>query len=509
MSAAQLLSVRLEDIRLDGGTQSRAGLDPEVVERYAESVDELPPVDVYHDGESYWLANGFHRVAALTARGRDLFPARIHQGTRRDAILHSCGANTEREHGVLRTREDARRAVERLLSDEEWRKKSDRWIADRCYVSPTWVGKIRGELGASSDVREVTRGGVTYPMQVARPEPASVHGGQIARGDESTFQAPEPDNTVRAPVEHEHQGAPLTAELRQGMRDLRTAGWPLDAIADRYRVTWQEVAEVCKPARPAPEPAGEGEDFRAIAAGFGVPTEVLSEDWSLPRDDLSARPELRFAAPCKSDPDRRTDRDLLLSQWWTPPELAAYLVKWAGIHASSHVLEPAAGTGAIVAALLEAGCTVEAHEIDEHWIPQLRARGTDAQLEVHRGDYLASAAPELPEGQAWAYTWGATNPPYEDGADGRFLARLLTECENVVALVRVNVFLGSGRYDALWAKHGARLAKVEFIVSRPDFANGEEGFDGALSDFVLLRFDGVERAESSFTWCSQRFGGGA
>nr|WP_244557034.1 hypothetical protein [Fulvimarina manganoxydans] len=67
--------------------------------------------------------------------------ADIRQGTRRDAILHSVGANAT--HGMRRTNADKRRAVTRLLEDAEWAAWSDREIARRCGVSQPFVGSMR------------------------------------------------------------------------------------------------------------------------------------------------------------------------------------------------------------------------------------------------------------------------------------------------------------------------------------------------------------------------------
>jgi hypothetical protein len=59
----------LDAIRLDGGTQPRAGLDDALVQEYAEAPREgaaFPAVTVYYDGEAYWLADGFHRYHAAS-----------------------------------------------------------------------------------------------------------------------------------------------------------------------------------------------------------------------------------------------------------------------------------------------------------------------------------------------------------------------------------------------------------------------------------------------------------
>ncbi|MEM5838726.1 ParB N-terminal domain-containing protein, partial [Pediococcus acidilactici] len=119
--ATYTVSLRLNQISRDGGTQSRAEINYSVVEEYVEAFREgatFPPVTVYYDGESYWLADGFHRVQAVEAAGIERIAADVRQGTRRDAVLHSVGANAC--HGLRRTNVDKQRAVETLLQDEEW-----------------------------------------------------------------------------------------------------------------------------------------------------------------------------------------------------------------------------------------------------------------------------------------------------------------------------------------------------------------------------------------------------
>jgi uncharacterized ParB-like nuclease family protein len=66
------LSRRL--IRTDGGTQPRSFVDYDAVDDYAEAMGtgaKFPPITVFYDGTDYWLADGFHRIAAVQQRGID------------------------------------------------------------------------------------------------------------------------------------------------------------------------------------------------------------------------------------------------------------------------------------------------------------------------------------------------------------------------------------------------------------------------------------------------------
>ncbi len=139
-------SIALSDIQ-DGGAQMRVEMKPDVVREYADDMAAgaaFPPVVVYFDGTEYWLADGFHRVAAARKIERETIEAEVLDGGERDAILHGIGSNAS--HGLRRTQADKRRAVERLLRDDEWGKWSNRQIAKFAKVDHKTVGKIRREL---------------------------------------------------------------------------------------------------------------------------------------------------------------------------------------------------------------------------------------------------------------------------------------------------------------------------------------------------------------------------
>ena len=164
-------SIEIAKLRRDGGTQPRAGIYTDTVEEYAEALETgatFPPVVVFYDGSDYWLADGFHRTMAHEKAGRSEIAVDVRQGTRRDAVLHSTGANAA--HGLPRTREDKRRAVRTLVTDEEWASMPDREIARRTATHPSFVAKIKSELSVyidRCDERTVTRNGVTYTMNTA------------------------------------------------------------------------------------------------------------------------------------------------------------------------------------------------------------------------------------------------------------------------------------------------------------------------------------------------------
>ncbi|WP_422927033.1 ParB N-terminal domain-containing protein [Singulisphaera sp. PoT] len=182
LGRAKLIDLELERIRTDGGTQQRVGgLDEDVLEGYANAIMdgiELPPVVVFQDGEDYWLADGFYRTEAARRAGAKAITCHVHEGSRRDAVLFSCGANSS--HGLRRTNRDKRRAIETLLRDDEWVEWSDNEIARRCGVDRSTVSTVRRDLESSCEIRKmdgprtVSRNGSTYVQNTAkigRPAP--------------------------------------------------------------------------------------------------------------------------------------------------------------------------------------------------------------------------------------------------------------------------------------------------------------------------------------------------
>ena len=169
-SSSEFFALSLSEIATDGGTQSRLKLNDAVIKDYAEAMAagvQFPPLIVFYDGTTYWLADGFHRYyAAKIAEISDIF-VDVKQGTRRDAVLFSVGANAT--HGLRRTNDDKRRAVETLLLDQEWNTWSDREIAKRCSVGNKFVGDLRRSLCSEHSERTyTTKHGTTAVMQTTK-----------------------------------------------------------------------------------------------------------------------------------------------------------------------------------------------------------------------------------------------------------------------------------------------------------------------------------------------------
>ena len=150
--------MKLDQIRIDGGTQARAKMSEETVQQYTDLLKEgvkFPPVTVFYDGKDYWLADGFNRYYAHIAIKRDIIDIDIKKGTKLDAKLFACGANAS--HGQPRTNADKRNAVLMVLSEPEWKGWSEREIARHCNVTHTLVQDVKKSLSADSTLKPIPR----------------------------------------------------------------------------------------------------------------------------------------------------------------------------------------------------------------------------------------------------------------------------------------------------------------------------------------------------------------
>ena len=153
--------MKLNQLTIDGGTQSRVKIIQEAVDEYAESLKNgarFPPVLAYYDGIKYYLTDGFHRFFAHQKAGLRDIDVQVVNGTLRDAILRSFSVNAE--NGRHRTNKDKRNAVQAMLDDFEWQFWNNSEIAKACRVSETLVISMRG--GAKPEVVKVKRNGKVF-----------------------------------------------------------------------------------------------------------------------------------------------------------------------------------------------------------------------------------------------------------------------------------------------------------------------------------------------------------
>jgi hypothetical protein len=149
MSEPNIMLVELNKIATDKEHQTRRwGLSSERVTEYADLMKQgtkFPPVIVFVEDGVYYLADGFHRVAAAEKNKVKTIQAEVREGGKRAAWLYSRGP-ANRDHGLPLTRDDKNKRVEELLADPECKDWSDRQIAEWCGVSHTFVSKKRKEV---------------------------------------------------------------------------------------------------------------------------------------------------------------------------------------------------------------------------------------------------------------------------------------------------------------------------------------------------------------------------
>jgi hypothetical protein len=146
--------IALVNIGINDSIQARLQTREDVVDDYAEAMRNgavFPPLTVYLERDTYLLADGLHRYRAAERAGQTNFRCEVRRGGLRDAILFAAGANAT--HGCPRSKKDKRRAVLKLLNDDEWRRWADREIARLCNVSHQLVAKLRQVTGPATSER--------------------------------------------------------------------------------------------------------------------------------------------------------------------------------------------------------------------------------------------------------------------------------------------------------------------------------------------------------------------
>jgi hypothetical protein len=217
--------MKLNQLTIDGGTQSRVKIIQEAVDEYAESLKNgarFPPVLAYYDGIKYYLTDGYHRYFAHQKAGLRDIEVTVVNGTLRDAILRSYSVNAE--NGRHRTNEDKRNAVQSMLNDFEWQFWNDTEIAKACRVSPFLVASVRS--GAKPEVVRVSRNGKTFERKakyVKPDEPKHDSSGDVIKSlaDENDKLKDRLAVAVYAADESEKKLAENTiAQLREDIRLL-------------------------------------------------------------------------------------------------------------------------------------------------------------------------------------------------------------------------------------------------------------------------------------------------
>jgi len=224
------MRVKLSDIVRDTSIQCRASVDIVTVNAYAESMgegDEFPPVDLFTDGERFWIGDGWHRIMAADMIGAKHIEADVSEGGRAAALKAALKANAV--HGLRRTNADKRRCVEVAL--QEFGGLSSRAIAEMCGVSNHMVDEIRPKaMGENPNAQtRLTADGRQYPARKPTRQ---------ATPSASVFQSQQPS---RAPAAHERASSPapstpehtfLPQQPQHEQKEVHRIRDPLDTTKD-------------------------------------------------------------------------------------------------------------------------------------------------------------------------------------------------------------------------------------------------------------------------------------
>lgn len=183
-----------------------------------------------------------------------------------------------------------------------------------------------------------------------------------------------------------------------------------------------------------------------------------------------------------------------LAQWFTRPEDADRLVGLASAFWEDanrrwyrpRVLEPSAGAGNLVRAIIRACPTarIDAIELDARHIPTL---ATLAPGRATQGDFLTV---DLPRAR---YDIAVANPPFDGGEEGPHLARIFDVCDRALLLLPARSLHGRARFNEVWSRFSddeaqrkpgeARwyLRQEIRLIGRPAF-----GEKGGTDEILLL-----------------------
>lgn len=181
-----LTQVEVARLVLDERCQQRSIFEAEWVAdavAFLESGGKFSePIVVVYDGAHYYVADGFVRTRAFLQHGVKYTEADVKRGSLRDAVEWSCGANVA--HGNRRKPADIRKAVVRLLSEDDWGRPSDQRIAAICKVPLATVQRIKAEMIEEAEAKEEAaeaKTPVLYALTVPQTEQLTMLADALSR----------------------------------------------------------------------------------------------------------------------------------------------------------------------------------------------------------------------------------------------------------------------------------------------------------------------------------------
>ncbi len=224
--------LKVSDIRIDGGTQIRKQLNQDKVNEYAEQMEEgvvFPPITVFYDGSSYWLASGFHRLFAEKQRGTETIKVILINGTVDEATWFALGDN---KHGLNMNAEDYRRSIEIALNHPKWSTYSNTQIAAHVGVSATTVARIKKER----NIKPATK--VTYTDK---------HGNEATMDTSKIGKKKPPKAEPKAePEEEQDEYDPAEEKMRELMDTITHLSDENTVLRDKIAIGQWDASEIEK-----------------------------------------------------------------------------------------------------------------------------------------------------------------------------------------------------------------------------------------------------------------------
>ena len=148
--------------------------------------------------------------------------------------------------------------------------------------------------------------------------------------------------------------------------------------------------------------------------------------------------------------------------FYTPPELALWVIEAACITPSSRVLEPSAGKGALCTAAREAGTdNIVAIENDPEGLRELQAQWTECDS---RGDVLERDFLEMKVEWIGQFDAVVMNPPFSDGQEARHVLHAIKFVKPGGRLVSIMSSAINFRNDGPYRTLRNRLAGMDWEV---------------------------------------------
>jgi len=218
--------VNLEAIVFDAGTQVRAAISEQTVADYAEAMSEgvaFPAIVLFHDGNRYYLADGFHRAMASKRVGYVDIDARVEAGTQADALWYALGANKANGHRM--TLADKKHAI--VLAIQTWPDRSMHQIAEQIGCTYQYVQQEKAKVASTCHLPERVTGkdGKSYPATRRNMPRESTTAAPVAASPEP------PAFKSRAAVE----------ERRERMRAMASEGYSSVQIAATVGLSEENV----------------------------------------------------------------------------------------------------------------------------------------------------------------------------------------------------------------------------------------------------------------------------